>query len=338
MKAVCIEKPWSVGVKDVDRVEPNYEESVIKVHAAGICGSDIGAFRGTNNIVSYPRIIGHEIAGEVISVGTKNPNNIKVGDRVVIDPYTYCGHCYPCSLGKTNCCRNIKVRGVHIDGGMCEYFTHYTDMLVKIPDGLDWEKAALAEPLTIALHAIHRLNLKKGEHIVVFGAGTIGLLVAMASLAYEAIPIIVDIVDERLELAKSIGVKYTINPKRDNTEQKVAELTHDAYAECVCEASGASASIRASFDVVCHAGRVAFTGYPKGETTLPTDIITKKELDVLGTRNSRGDFPEALELIASKKVDVEKIITKVVPVEEAPETLRDIEKNPGNYLKVVVKF
>ena len=102
MKAVCIEKPWSVGVKEVERVEPNYEESVIKVHAAGICGSDIGAFRGTNNIVSYPRIIGHEIAGEVISVGTKNPNNIKVGDRVVIDPYTYCGHCYPCSLGKTN--------------------------------------------------------------------------------------------------------------------------------------------------------------------------------------------------------------------------------------------
>ena len=338
MKAVCIEKPWSVHVKEVERVEPNYEESVIKVHAAGICGSDLGAFRGTNNIVSYPRIIGHEIAGEVISVGTKNPNNIKVGDRVVIDPYTYCGHCYPCSLGKTNCCRNIKVRGVHIDGGMSEYFTHYTDMLIKIPEGLEWERAALAEPLTIALHAIHRLKLQKGEHIVVFGAGTIGLLVAMASLAYEAIPIIVDIVDERLDLARSLGVPYTINPKRDNTEQKVAEFTNNAYAECACEASGASPSIRSSFDVVCHAGRVAFTGYPKGETTLPTDLITKKELDVLGTRNSKGCFQEALDLIASRKVDVEKIITKVVPVDEAPETLKDIEKNPGNYLKVVVKF
>lgn len=338
MKAVCIEKPWTIGIREVEPVKPNDEEAVIKVHAAGICGSDIGAFRGTNNIVSYPRIIGHEIAGEVLSVSKKNPNNIKVGDRVVIDPYTYCGHCYPCSLGKMNCCRNIKVRGVHIDGGMSEYFTHYTDMLVKIPDGLDWERAAMAEPLTIALHAIHRLQLKAGEHIVVFGAGTIGLLVAMASLAYGAEPIVVDIVDERLELAKTLGVKYTINPKRDDTEKKVAEFTNDAYAECVCEASGAGPSIRASFDVVCHAGRVAFTGYPKSETTLPTDVITKKELDVLGTRNSRGDFPEALELIASGRVDVAKIITKVVPVDEAPETLRDIEKNPGNYLKVVVKF
>ena len=147
----------------MDRPVPGPGQALIKVVTAGICGSDIGAFRGTNGLVSYPRVIGHELAGIVESIPDGNPKGIRVGDRVVVDPYLYCGHCYPCSIGRTNCCTDLHVLGVHVDGGMAEYFCHPADMLVKIPDGMDWVLAAMAEPLTISLHGVHRGGLKAGE-------------------------------------------------------------------------------------------------------------------------------------------------------------------------------
>ena len=200
MKAVYMEKPWNIEISDVQMPKPKEGEALLRVKSAGICGSDIGAFRGTNGLVSYPRIIGHEIAGEVISIPENNKNGIKPGDRVIVDPYLYCGHCYPCSIGRTNCCVDLKVLGVHVDGGMAEYFCHPADMLLKVPDDMPWDIIPLAEPLTIALHGIHRLNLKAGEHIAINGAGPIGLLAAMVALHYGAEPIMIDLVKERLAI------------------------------------------------------------------------------------------------------------------------------------------
>lgn len=338
MKAIYMQEPWSIEVKEIEQRPLEEGEALLKIVSAGICGSDIGAFRGTNGLVTYPRIIGHELAAEVLSIPENNKKGIKVGDRVVVDPYLYCGHCYPCSIGRTNCCTDLHVLGVHVHGGMAETFAHPADMLVKIPDEMPWDLAPIAEPLTISLHGLHRLQLKAGEHIAIFGAGTIGLLAAMTAVAYGATPILIDVVDERLEFAKTCGIEYTINSLKENLVEKVTEYTNGRLAECVLEASGANAAIRASIDIVCNAGRVAFTGWPKGETALPTDMFTKKEIDIRGARTSAGEFEEAIELIVSNKVDVRKILTKVITVDEAPEIIRDIEKNPGNYLKVNVMF
>ena len=289
-------------------------------------------------MVSYPRIIGHEIAGEVISIPENNKNGIKPGDRVIVDPYLYCGHCYPCSIGRTNCCVDLKVLGVHVDGGMAEYFCHPADMLLKVPDDMPWDIIPLAEPLTIALHGIHRLKLKAGEHIAINGAGPIGLLAAMVALHYGAEPIMIDLVKERLDFAKSLGVQYTINLREEDLVEKVSEYTNGRMAECVMEASGANSAIRATLDIVSHAGRIALTGWPKQETPIPTDMITRKEVDVRGARTSAGEFPEAIELIYHQKVDARRILTKVISIDEAPETIRDIEKNPGDYMKVNILF
>lgn len=338
MKAVYMEKPWNIEISDVQMPKPKEGEALLRVKSAGICGSDIGAFRGTNGLVSYPRIIGHEIAGEVISIPENNKNGIKPGDRVIVDPYLYCGHCYPCSIGRTNCCVDLKVLGVHVDGGMAEYFCHPADMLLKVPDDMPWDIIPLAEPLTIALHGIHRLNLKAGEHIAINGAGPIGLLAAMVALHYGAEPIMIDLVKERLDFAKSLGVRYTINLREEDLVEKVSEYTNGRMAECVMEASGANSAIRATLDIVSHAGRIALTGWPKQETPIPTDMITRKEVDVRGARTSAGEFPEAIELIYHQKVDVRRILTKVISIDEAPETIRDIEKNPGDYMKVNILF
>ena len=340
MKAVRIVEPFKVECIDTAKPEPKKGQALLKIEAAGICGSDIGAFRGTNNLVSYPRIIGHELSGTVVSISDEdNPKGIKPGDRVVVEPYMYCGHCYPCRIGRTNCCTDMHTLGVHTDGGMCEYFCHPSHMLVKMPEGMTFEQGAMAEPLTISLQGIHRGALTAGEYCVVIGAGPIGLGAAMAAQAYGAHGILIDVVQERLDFAKNVtGIEYVINTAKEDAVKKIAEITNGDMAQLVVECSGANQAIRATLDYASNAGRVVFTGWPKKETSLPTDMITKKELDLRGGRNSVKKFEEALELISTKRVDMLKMLTKTVSPEEAPATIIDIEKNPGNYMKVIVKF
>ena len=332
MKAIKFEEPWRVQCIDIEKPEPKEGRALVRVRAAGICGSDIGAFRGTNPLVSFPRIIGHEIVGEVLSIPKDNGRGIKIGDHVIVDPYLYCGKCYPCSIGRTNCCTDLKVLGVHVEGGMAEDMTHPADMLWKLPEDMPWDIAPMAEPLTIALHGIHRGNLAAGEHVAIIGAGPIGLLAAMSAIAYGAEPIVIDVVDERLEFARELGVKYTINSAREDMAGKVSEYTDGRMAELVMECSGANAAVRSTLDIVANAGRITLTGWPP----LPTDAITRKEVDIRGARTSAGEFEEAIDLIYTGKVDVRKILTKVVTMDETPETIIDIEKNPGNYMKVNV--
>lgn len=336
MKAIKFEEPWKVQCINMEMPQPAEGEALIKVKAAGICGSDIGAFRGTNPLVSFPRVIGHEIVGEVLSIPEDNERGIKVGDRVIVDPYLYCGKCCPCSIGRTNCCTDLKVLGVHVEGGMAEYMAHPADMLWKLPEDMPWDIAPMAEPLTIALHGIHRGGLKAGEHVAIIGAGPIGLLAAMAALAYGAEPIVIDVVDERLEYARELGVNCTINSAKEDMVAKVAGYTDGRMAELVMECSGANAAVRSTLDIVANAGRITLTGWPKKETPLPTDAITRKEVDIRGARTSAGEFEEAVDLIYTGKVDVRRILTKVVSMDETPETIVDIEKNPGNYMKVNV--
>ena len=336
MRAVKFPEPWKVECIDIPEPVAKEGEALIKVRSAGICGSDIGAFRGTNPLVSYPRVIGHEVAGEILSIPEDNPRGLKVGDHVIVDPYLYCGECYPCSIGRTNCCTSLHVLGVHVEGGMCETFAHPADMLWKLPDDMPWYIAPMAEPLTIALHGIHRGGLKAGEHVSIIGAGPIGLLAAMSAIAYGAEPILIDLVDERLEMAKELGVKYVINSGKEDLVAKVAEYTDGRMAELVMECSGANPAVRSTLDIAANAGRITLTGWPKKETPLPTDAITRKEVDIRGARTSAREFEEAIELIHSGKVNVRALLMKVVSIADAPAAIMDIEKNPGNYMKVDV--
>ena len=195
----------------------------------------------------------------------------------------------------------------------------------------------MAEPLTISLHGVHRGGLKAGEYCAIYGAGPIGLVAGMVAECYGAHAIIIDLVQERLDFAKSVGIEYTINSGKEDAEARIREITGGNMAQLVMECTGANPCIRGTLDLVSNAGRITLTGWPKKETSLPTDVITKKEVDIRGARTSAGEFQEALELIASRKVDMEKILTKTVSMDEAAETIVDIEKNPGSYMKVVVR-
>jgi len=334
MDAVCLQSPGNISVEQIAHAKRKENEVLIKVRSLGICGSDIGAYMGTNPLVSYPRIIGHEVAGEVVEV-PENETELAVGDHVVLEPYVYCGNCYPCNNERTNCCENLTVLGVHIDGAMAEYFSHPRHLVHKVPDDIPWNLLAMVEPLTISMHAVHRSRVKKGEHVVITGSGPIGLLAAQYVLALEALPIVVDLVQERLEFAKQLGVQHVVNLQQGDPVEAIKTITGGRMAQVVIEASGNAAAVRSTIDYVSYAGRIALVGWPKNEISLPTAMFTKKELDIVGSRNSYHAFPESIELIAGKKVDVAAVISKTISFAEVPALVSDIAANPGNYLKVI---
>lgn len=337
IKSVCLVESKKVSIQSVLYPKKGDNDVLIKVEGMGICGSDIGAFRGTNPLVTYPRILGHEIVGTVIEPGIGMPENIKVGDRVVLEPYIYCGNCYSCSIGRTNCCETLKVLGVHIDGAMQEVVRHPAHMIIKAPD-MPIHELALAEPLTISLHAVHRTKVKAGEHVAIIGAGAIGLMAALAAKVYGAIPILIDILDKRLDYAKSIGIQHTINPTKENDIEAIKAITNGRMAEVVIEASGANIAVQNTLKYTSFAGRIALTGWPKVETPLPTNLITFKELNIYGARTSKGEFEEALELLASRKIEPKDIISKVIKFDEIPYYIQELSDNPDDYLKIIAVF
>ncbi len=337
MKSVRLKNPGDISLADIPVPRRGKDQILIKVRSAGICGSDIGAYKGVNPLVSYPRIIGHEIAGEVVEV-PEDEINLMPGDRVVLEPYVYCGHCYPCSIGHTNCCENLTVLGVHIDGGMAEYIAHPRHLVHKAPENIPWELLPLAEPLVISMHAVSQPKLVAGEHVVITGCGQIGLLCALYALIIGAIPIVVDPVKERLERARSLGVPFVVDPVGEDSVARIREITGGRMAEVVIEASGDARAVRNSIDYVAYAGRISFVGYSKADTPMPTSLFTKKELSIFGSRNSVGMFPESLRLISEGKVDVSALLTKSVSMDETPAMVADIAEHPDRYLKVTCLF
>lgn len=333
MKAIVLEKPGDISVLQRPKPQPPANEALIKVRSLGVCGTDVNSYGGNSSIVRYPIIPGHEVAGEIVSI-EEGDCGLKPGCRVIVDPYIYCGKCISCQNGQTNACEILRVLGVQTDGGMCEFIRHPALLLHPVPDNIPWEHVPLAEPLTVSLHALRRGSVKQGENVVIFGAGTIGLMAALAALVYGARPILLDVIESRLELAGNLGVD-TVNVSSGDPVSAVSRLTNGQMAEVVIEASGSSGAISQVVDMAAYTGRVVLVGWPKHASTLDTAIITRKELTVLGSRNSTGKFSEALELLSSGKIDAGDIITKVVPFDELPEIIKLIHQSPADYLKVI---
>lgn len=337
MKAIQILGKKDIRVVDVNEPKMLSNHSKIKVLSMGVCGSDVHAYAGKSPNVTYPVIIGHEIIGEIVEIGEgENPRQLRVGDRVVLNPYLYCGTCYACEQGQTNACTSLKCLGVQTDGAMCETFVHPTKLMIKVPDSIDNELGAVIEPTVIALHALHRLQAKAGEHVVIIGAGCIGLLTAIVAKAKGLHVIVSDVVDERLEVATALGADGTINPMKENAVEKLLEMTNGRLAECVCEMSGAPAAVRSTLDYAASTGRIALTGWPDREVELPTAVITRKELKILGSRTGvTEEFEEVVSMIEEGKIDPRKIISRVVDFNELPETIAALDKDPGMAIKVV---
>ncbi len=338
MKVLCIEKPGRLEIKELERPQAVPGQAVVRIELCGICGSDVTAYRGVNPTMRYPiQGLGHEGVGVIEEIG-ENDKGLKVGDRVALEPYVPCNHCHMCAEGRFNNCADIRVCGVHKDGMMAEYFLHPIQLLYKLPDDLSFRHGALAEPFTIGLHAASRARVKAGEHVVIFGAGVIGLMAAFASLNYGAVPIVVDVLEERLSYAKEHGIPYVFHSQSGNLVEYLKEVTKGKLPEAMIDCTGAPVILEQMHEYVCHGGRIALVGWPHNPVALNTVRLMQKEIDICPSRNSNGKFPEAIQLIQDHKIPAEAFITRMVKMGQVEETIQDMIQRPSDYLKVIVEI
>lgn len=338
MKVLCLPEPGKIQLRDMEKPVLKEGQAIIKIEMCGICGSDVTAYRGVNPTMKYPiNGLGHEGVGTIVEIG-KNEKGLKVGDRVALEPYVPCNECHMCKAKRFNNCVNLHVCGVHKDGMMAEYFLHPIQLLYKLPNDLSFKHAALVEPFTIGLHAVTRARVSKGERVVIFGAGVIGLMAAFGCLNYGAEPIIVDVIQERLDYAKEHGIPYIFNSKEGDVETYLKEVTNGKLPEAMIDCTGAPVILEQMHNYVCHGGRVALVGWPHSPVAINTVRLMQKEIDICPSRNSNAKFPEAITLIHENKIPTDAFITKMISLEEVEETIQDMMKAPSDYLKVIVEI
>lgn len=307
MKYIVCEKPHEFILKERPMPVRKEGEVVLKIKKIGVCGTDIHAFGGTQPYFEYPRILGHELGAEYIE---GNAEGFKLGDKVTFIPYFHCGECVACRNGLTNCCANIKVFGVHIDGGMAEYVTIPEQYLLH-GDGLDYDQLALIEPLAIAAHGVRRAVVNAKDTVLVMGAGPIGVgLIQFAKIAGAKV-IALDINEYRLNFCKTeLNADATINPSKEDVTARLMEITNGEMPTVVIDATGNRNVMNSAFNYIAHGGRFVLVGLQKGELSFSHPDFHKRESTLMSSRNAtKDDFLYVMECLKNGKIDPKKYIT-----------------------------
>ncbi len=338
MKAVRIVSPNQLRVIDIEKPSIDEKNNVlVRMTAAGICGSDVGIYHGTNAAATYPRIIGHEMVGRVDEIG-ENVKNLKVGDRVIINQVTSCGHCYPCKIGRGNVCDNLKVRGVHIDGGYREFIAIPESDCYILPDSLSDEDAVMIEPTTIAIQSCTRAQLGKDDMLLILGAGALGSSILKIARQLCDHIIVADIMDNKLEAAKENGAKYTINVLKEDLDTKLKEYTYGHGSTVSIDSSGTKDSLMTLLNVTGNAGRVMTMGFSNDPVPANQFLITSKELDVRGSRLQNKMFGKAIEMINAGTLDLNGSISHTFPLTKAQEAFDFVDSREPSIRKIVFTF
>lgn len=339
MKTIIINKPGEVEIIEQAMPVRKQGEALLKILYGGICGSDLGTYRGTFAYASYPRIPGHEFSAEIIEIGD-NDRNLKPGMIVTCNPYFNCGHCYSCQRGLVNCCTSNETMGAQRDGAFSEYITMPIERIYD-GKGLSAKTLALIEPFCISYHGISRANIQPNDKVLVIGAGTIGVLAAVATKAKGAKVYISDVAENKMNYAiETFGLDGGIlNDSPENFIKRVEEITNGNYFDVTIEAVGLPSTFQACIDAAAFGARMVQIGVGKRTHEFDFTLLQKKELNVYGSRNAlKKDFLELIDLVKSGKVDLEKIVTNTYNLDEADKAFQDFSKNVASMLKVVIKF
>lgn len=320
MRQIVLQGPGEFVERDA--AAPNFspQEALVRIHKVGVCGSDFHAFAGRHPIYTYPRVLGHELAGEVVEIGP-NDAGIRPGDHCAIEPYISCGRCRACKLGYTNCCEQIRVIGIHVDGGMQGLLSVPPSLLFK-SNQLSFDELALIETLGIGAHAVDRSGTASGQDALVIGAGPIGLAVAeFAKLAGASICIL-EKNAWRKSFATSLGFK------------SVSEPDGNLY-DVVFDATGSSVSMAASLNYAAPTGRVVFVGLTKEPIAIDDSLFHRREMTLYSSRNSRGQFPRIIRLLEEGKINTLPWITDRMSLVEVPSEFKNLPSRP-NLIKAIV--
>jgi 2-desacetyl-2-hydroxyethyl bacteriochlorophyllide A dehydrogenase len=295
-------------------------EAIVRIRKVGVCGSDFHAFAGRHPIYTYPRVLGHELAGQVVEVGA-NDFGIHIGDRCAIEPYISCGKCKACKAGRTNCCEQLRVIGIHVDGGMQGLLSVSLSLLHK-SERLSLDELALVETLGIGAHAVSRSSITGGQSALVIGAGPIGLAVAEFVKAAGAEVRIVEKNHWRRTFAISLGMKA------------LAESDGN-LSDVVFDATGSAGSMSESLSYVAPAGRLVFVGLTRDPVTLDDSLFHRREVTVFASRNSCGQFPRIIRMLEERQINMHPWITDRMQLAQVPMEFKDLPSRP-TLIKAIV--
>lgn len=341
MKALLLTAESQLELTDVPEPELGDDAVLIRVAACGICGSDVHGYDGSSGRRIPPLVMGHEAAGVVERVGPAVAD-VKVGDRVTFDSTVYCGRCGYCQAGRVNLCDDRQVLGVSCGeyrrhGAFAEFVTVPERIVYQLPESFPFEQAALIEAVSVAVHAVDLAPPQPGQTAVVVGAGMIGLLIVQSLRAAGCEQVIaVDVDDDRLALAKQFGASHTVNSQAADAAAEILALTNGVGADVALEAVGMTPTVRLAVGCVVKGANVVLVGNLSPDVELPLQAVVTRELRVQGSCASAGEYPKAIELMASGAIDVGPLISAVAALDQGPEWFERLHRREPGLMKVVL--
>ena len=326
-------------IEVVEVAVPEIVESTdvqIRIKAVGICGTDLHIFAHGRADVTFPRVMGHELSGEVTAVGA-DVTRVKVGDKVVLDPVYANGTSRACQKGYPNVCDSVRCYGVQMDGGYQDYIVTGEQHLYVVDDKISYEEAALAEPFSVAANILNRTMATAEDNIIVIGAGTIGLCIIQAAVGMGARVMVADIADEKLAKAKEFGAEVVVNSKTGSIEDAIKEFSPEGL-DVVIDAVGVTPLFQASINYAAPRGRIACIGFDAKPAEILPVVVTKKELSIIGSRMNCYQFPTVMDWLNNGKIQAAKMVSKEFPVENIQEAFEYTLANPGTTIKTLIKF
>jgi L-iditol 2-dehydrogenase len=341
MKSLLLKEYLQLELTDFPEPKPGPGEVLISVAACGICGSDVHGYDGTSGRRIPPIVMGHEAAGIVAATGA-GVSGFKPGDRVTFDSTVYCGECAFCKRGEVNLCDRREVIGVSCGdyrrhGAFAEYIAVPERILYRLPEAMSFPEAAMLEAVSVALHAVHVTGDVKGQTVLVIGAGMIGLLTMQAARAVGAARVMIaDIDATRLNLARSLGNDGVFNLSGGELTQEILQQTGGVGSDVVLEAVGRNETIATAIDSVRKGGTVTLIGNITPKVELPLQKVVSRQIRLQGSAASAGEYPEAIDLVASGKIKVKPLITAVAPLEDGPQWFKRLYDHEPNLMKIVL--
>jgi 2-desacetyl-2-hydroxyethyl bacteriochlorophyllide A dehydrogenase len=330
VRAFVISEPGRFHFEERESPQLPEGHALLRVRSVGLCGTDLSSFRGSNPLVSYPRVPGHEIAATVVELNGPAPEGITPGANVAVSPYKNCGKCSSCLRGRPNACQFNETLGVQRDGAMTELIAVPYSRLI-FAGGMPLRSLGVVEPLTVGFHAVSRGRVTASDTVAIFGCGGVGLG-AVAGAAFRGARVIgVDVEHAKLELAREAGAAHTIHSGEE-------VLTAGQGPDVIIEAIGMPATFRAAVEEVAWTGRVVYIGYAKEPVSYETRWFVQKELDIIGSRNAQPeDFAATVEMLRQGRFPVEEAISHVFPFEQAGEAFASWSAKPGGFRKILVE-
>lgn len=336
MNALVCTEPGNLEYAEIAEPSMKAGYAIVRIRNICVCGTDLHAFEGTQPFFNYPRILGHELSGELMEFD--DAPGFQRGEAVTFLPYLNCGNCIACRAGKTNCCVNLLVCGVHIDGGMVDYYSIPSRLLVH-SNGLDLTDLAMVEPMAIGAHGIRRADVQPGEFVLVIGAGPIGLATMEFAKLKGAEVIAMDLNSRRLEFCKNmLGVSNVIDAGKSDIIEQLSDITQGNLPTVVIDASGSRKAIHSGLNYLAHGGRYILIGLQKEEIMFSHPEFHKKEATLMSSRNAtRDDFDYVIKNMVNRRVSPRSFITNRVKFKDAAAEFSDWLVPSNHVIKVVIE-